>query len=504
MILGIDLGTTYSVCSYIDENGEPQIITNMEGQRTTPSVVYFENESSVIVGQTAKENSICCPADVVSAIKNHMGEKDYQFVTSFGQSYTPEVISGLILRKMVTDANQFLGTETPLNRVVITIPAYFTDAERTATENAARIAGLELVRTINEPTAAALYYAVKSKLEHANILIYDLGGGTFDVTLIRVDGSEINVKSTKGIKNVGGRFFDEEIVAQIHDYIEDEYDVDLEDEEYLDVYQELFNRAEKAKISLCRQEKAIIPIRTGEFKESYTLTRADFEKIVAKLYKRTEYCVKSAIADAGITNADIDKVILVGGSSRIPYIEQQLTALLGIAPSHEVNPDEVVAMGAALFGKQLEAERVGSSDARTISDVCSHSIGVSALDELTLRKYNRILIKRNTTLPAVTCLPFRTASENQEKIELSVTEGEFKELCDVRIISETEIILPPNLPKGTRVEIELRLDTSQLVHLWLRIPAVNYETEFKFKRISNLSDQEIEKLTGLIADYDVS
>ena len=501
MILGIDLGTTYSVCSYIDENGEPQIATNMEGQRTTPSVVYFESESSMIVGQTAKENSICCPADVVSAVKNHMGEKDYRFTASFGQSYTPEVISGLILRKLVTDANQFLGTETPLNRVIITIPAYFTDAERTATENAARIAGLELVRTINEPTAAALYYAVKSKLDHANILVYDLGGGTFDVTLIRVDGSAVNVKSTKGIKNVGGRFFDEEIVSQIHDYIEDEYDVDLEDEEYLDVYQELFNRAEKAKISLCRQEKAVIPIRTGEFKESYTLTRADFEKIVAKLYKRTEYCVKSAIADAGITAKDIDKVILVGGSSRIPYIEQQLTALLGITPSHDVNPDEVVAMGAALFGKQLESV---SSDTKTISDVCSHSIGVSALDELTLKKYNRILIKRNTTLPAETCLPFRTASENQEKIELSVTEGEFKELSDVRIISEAEILLPPNLPKGTRVEVALRLDPSQLVHLWLRIPAVSYETELKFNRISNLSDQEIEKLTGLIADYDVS
>ena len=501
MILGIDLGTTYSVCSYIDENGEPQIITNMEGQRTTPSVVYFENESSMIVGQTAKENSICCPEDVVSAIKNHMGEKGYQFTTSFGKSYSPEVVSGLILRKLVADANQFLGTETPQNRVVITIPAYFTDAERTATENAARIAGLELVRTINEPTAAALYYAVRSKLEHANILVYDLGGGTFDVTLIRVDGSDVNVRSTKGIKNVGGRFFDEEIVAQIHDYIEDEYDVDLEDEEYLDVYQELFNRAEKAKISLCRQEKTVIPIRTGEFKESYTLTRADFEKIVAKLYKRTEYCVKSAIADAGITAKDIDKVILVGGSSRIPYIEQQLTALLGITPSHEVNPDEVVAMGAALFGKQLEAV---SSDTKTISDVCSHSIGVSALDELTLKKYNHILIKRNTTLPAAKTLPFRTASENQEKIDLSVTEGEFKELCDVRIISEAEILLPPNLPKGTRVEVELRLDTSQLVHLWLRIPAVSYETEFKFNRISNLSDQEIEKLTGLIADYNVS
>ncbi|WP_294488281.1 Hsp70 family protein [uncultured Ruminococcus sp.] len=501
MILGIDLGTTYSVCSYIDEKGEPQVITNMEGQRTTPSVVYFESGSSVVVGQAAKENSICFPDDVVSAIKNHMGDKNYRFTTSDGTEYSPEVISGLILKKLASDANDFLGNDVPVKKAVITIPAYFTDAERTATENAAKIAGLELVRTINEPTAAALYYASSSKLEHGNILVYDLGGGTFDVTVIRVDGKDVAVKSTKGLKNVGGRFFDEEIVDLINDYIDDKYDIDLEDDEYKDVYQELFTRAEKAKISLSRQEKTVIPVRTGEFKESFVLQRADFEKIVAKLYKRTEFCVKTAISDAGLTAKDIDKAILVGGSSRIPYIEENLTKLLGMPLSHEVNPDEVVAMGAALYGKYLENSE---SEQRKISDVCSHSIGIVALEEMTLRKYNRKLIERNTTLPAVSSLPFKTASESQDKIELSITEGEFKELSDVRIISESVIELPAGLPKGTRVEVEIQLDTSQLVHVRLRIPSVGIDREFKFERLSNMSEQDVEKLTGLIADFDVN
>lgn len=501
MILGIDLGTTYSVCAYVDDNGEPQVVTNMEGQRTTPSVVYFESENSVIVGQNAKENIICNPNDVVSAIKNHMGDSNFRFIPSTREEYSPEVISGLILKKLVSDANAFLGAEPPVKQVVITIPAYFTDAERTATENAARIAGLELVRTINEPTAAALYYAVKSKIDHANILIYDLGGGTFDVTIIRVDGSNVTVKSTKGMQHVGGRFFDEEIVTLIHDYIEEKYDVDLEDEEYLDVYQELFNHAEKAKISLSRQEKVMIPIRTGEFKERFTLTRADFEKIVARLYKRTEYCIKTAIEDAGITIGDIDKAILVGGSSRIPYIEQNLQQLLGMPLSHEVNPDEVVAMGAALFGKQLED---AGSVSKVISDVCSHSIGIVSYEELTLKKYNKILIEHNTPLPCSVSQPFKTVSENQQKIKLSVTEGKFREIDDVKIISESEIELPPGLPRGTRVEVEISLDVSQLVHVWLRIPSVGYENEFKFQRISNLSEAEVEQMTGLIADYDVN
>ncbi len=499
MILGIDLGTTYSVCAYLDENGEPQVVTNMEGSRTTPSVVYFENTQSVVVGQVAKDNSICCPERVVSAIKNHMGNKNYSFTTPDGQTYSPEVISSLILKKLVADAGDYLGVTEPIRDVVITIPAYFTDAERIATENAARIAGLNLLRTINEPTAAALYYAVKSKLNHANILIYDLGGGTFDVTIVRVDDDDVVVKSTNGLSKVGGRFFDEEIVDYIRDYVEDKYDVDLEDEEYLDVYQELFTRAEKTKIQLSRQERASIPVRTGEFKDNIPFTREEFEKIVASLYKRTEYCVKRALSDAGLQASDLDKIILVGGSSRIPYIQERLQALLGLAPSHEVNPDEVVAMGAAIFSKQL----AGAPSNKKIYDVCSHGIGVIAMDERTSQRYNQMMIKPNSPLPTKAVLPFKTASECQEVIDLSITEGKDRDISYVRIISQTKVILPADLPKGTPGELELQLDPDQLVHVWLRIPSASYDQEFRFERIANLSEDEVEKLTDIIATVDV-
>jgi molecular chaperone DnaK len=502
MVLGIDLGTTYSVGAYLDENGNPQVITNMEGSQTTPSVVYFENANSVVVGQSAKDNSIINPEDVVSAVKNYMGEKKV-YRSTHGQEYTPEVISSFILKKIVSDSEKRLDLKEPIKDVVITIPAYFTDAQRTATEDAAKIAGLNLIGTINEPTAAALYYAVSTKLNHANILIYDLGGGTFDVTIIRVDDDDIVVKSTGGLSKVGGRFFDEDIVEYVRDYIEDKYEIDLEDEEYVDAYQELFGRAEKAKWQLGNQEKATIAVRTVTVRDNVTITREQFEKIVAKLYKRTEYVVKKAIKDAGMEASDLDKVILVGGSSKIPYIENHLSELTGLSPSHEVHPDLVVAQGAALYGKQLTRSS-GQTGDKVIHDVCSHSIGIVTIDPVTYKKINSIQIKRNSALPVTVKMPFRTAVANQEKVELSITEGEFTELTDVAIISSTDIILPKGLSKGTKGEILLQLDTSQLVGVYVKIPSADYEEKFTFERSANLSEDEVEMLTGIIADYDVN
>ncbi len=499
MFLGIDLGTTYSVGAYIDENGEPQVIINTEGSRITPSVVYFESNDSVVVGQTAKDNSIINPDDVVSAVKNYMGEQK-KFPTSHGEEYTPEVVSSLIVKKVVADAEKYLNSEEKIKDVVVTIPAYFKDAQRKATEDAISISGLNLLGTINEPTAAALYYAVKTKMNHANILIYDLGGGTFDVTIVRIDDDNIEVKSTGGISKVGGRFFDQEIVDYVCEVIEDKYDIDLEDEEYLDTYQELYERAEKAKIQLSNQEKATIAVRTGTIRENVVVKRELLESIVAKLYKRTEFSVKKALRDAGISAADIDKAILVGGSSRIPYIENHLSQLLGMTLSHEVNPDEVVALGAALYAKQL----VGADVKKTIHDVCSHSIGVVAIDRNTRKKTNSILIKRNSQIPVAVSQRFRTIIDNQEEIELSVTEGEFAELSDVSILNSTRIQLPEQLAAGTRVEIKLQLDEAQLVHVYLLIPDIGYEKEYKFKRNANLSEEEVAMLTGIIADYEVS
>lgn len=502
MILGIDLGTTYSVGAYLDDKGEPQVITNMEGSQTTPSVVYFESPSSVVVGQTAKDNSIINPDDVVSAVKNYMGEKKV-FRSSHGQEYSPEVVSSLILKKIVSDAERRLDLEESIRDVVVTIPAYFTDAQRTATEDAVKIAGLNLLGTINEPTAAALYYAVSAKLNHANILVYDLGGGTFDVTIIRIDDSDVVVRSTGGLSKVGGRFFDEELVDYVRDYVEDKYGIDLEDEEYIDAYQELFGRAEKAKWQLGNQEKATIAVRAGSVRENIVITRETFEGIVAKLYRRTEYVVKKALKDAGMDAAELDKVLLVGGSSKIPYIERHLQELLGKAPSHEVHPDLVVAQGAALYGKQLTEKKTGAGG-KVIYDVCSHSIGVVMIDPVTYKKYNSIQIKRNTQLPVEAEVGFRTAVENQERVELSITEGEFPELSDVAIISSTDITLPKNLAQGTKGEIHLQLDTSQLVHVFVKIPSADYKEEFTFERSANLSENEVAMLTGIIADYDVN
>lgn len=502
MVLGIDLGTTYSVAAYMDENGTPNVITNMEGSQTTPSVVYFESESSVVVGQTAKDNSIIHPEDVVSAVKNYMGEKKV-FTSTYGQTYTPEVVSSLILKKIVSDAQKRLDLEEPIVDVVVTKPAYFTDAQITATEDAVRIAGLNLVGLINEPTAAALYYAVSAKLNHANILVYDLGGGTFDVTIIRIDDADVNVLSTGGLSKVGGRFFDEALVSLVVDCIEEAHDICLEDEEYTDVYQELFGRVEKAKWQLGSKEKATVAVRVGSIRENVEITRSQFEEIVAKLYRRTEFVVKKALKDANLTAADLDKVLLVGGSSKIPYIESHLQTLLGKAPSHGVHPDLVVAQGAALYANQLmAAKNKTETDSKVIHDVCSHSIGIVTMDK-TFRERNTILIPRNSALPAEAIQSFRTAGNNRQ-LKITITEGEFAELTDVIILGSTLLKLPAQVAPGTQVQVSLRLDRSQLVHVFVKVPSLNYEDEFTIERKANLSEEEIRKMTGLIADCSVN
>lgn len=503
MILGIDLGTTYSVSAYIDEDGNPKVITNMEGTQTTPSVVYFESESSVVVGQTAKDNSIINPDDVVTAVKNYMGEKKV-FTSTYGQTYTPEVISSLILKKLVADAQKRLDLDEPIRDVVVTKPAYFTDAQITATEDAVRIAGLNLLALINEPTAAALYYAVSTKLNHANILVYDLGGGTFDVTIIRIDDENVKVLSTGGMSKVGGRFFDEALVDQVVSYIEEKHGICLEDDEFTDVYQELFGRVENAKWQLGNKESATVTVRVGSIRENVVITRAQFEKIVEKLYRRTEHVVTKAMKAAALGVDDLDKVLLVGGSSKIPYIETQLQKLLGKALSHEVHPDLVVAQGAALYGKQLSAEKnQSSSESRVIHDVCSHSIGVVTMDKKTYQEVNSILIPRNSPLPAEITQSFRTAGQNRQ-LKLTITEGEFPELTDVAILGTTYMNLPKQVEPGTPVQIRIALDHSQLVHVFVEVPSLEFEDEFTIERNANLSEEEVAKMTGIIADFSVN
>ena len=503
MNLGIDLGTTFSVGSYIDDNGKPQVVVNSEGEHTTPSVVYFESESSVVVGQVAKDNSELYPQNVISLVKNSMGKMDKNtgkpvvFKTDHGE-YSPETVSSLILKKIVSDAGKALGLNEPIKDVVVTIPAYFTDPQRKATEQAIKIAGLNCLGLINEPTAAAYYYASTVDLEKADILVYDLGGGTFDATVINVDGKNVTVKSTNGLARVGGSFFDKDIAGYVIKEIKTGYGVDLTGPEYVFEYQELLTKAEKAKIQLSNSIKTTIPVKAGDVRTAVEITRETFNGFIAKLYNRTEGVVKQVVKAANLDLKDIKKVILVGGSSRIPYIEEKLTELFGSKPSHEVNPDEVVAMGAALYARSLVNN---GKEVSKITDVCSHGIGITALDLKEDKEYNDILIKRNTRIPAEAHRLYKLAEDGQREITVTVNEGDFKELTDVSEICTVPVQLPTKLAKNTQVDIKIAIDRDQLIHIYLRLPNNgNVESEVVFDRKSNVSDAQISEWRKSVAE----
>lgn len=497
MILGIDLGTTYSVGAYAKENEEIEIVDNTEGDSRTPSVVLFDKEDGVIVGDVAKDNAIMRPEDVVAVIKNHMGDKSYHKLYN-GVKYTPEMISSFIIRKVVQDAQ--ITTGEKVEGVVITVPAYFTDAKRKATEDAVTIAGVPLTGMINEPTAAALCYIRKKNIRNENLLVYDLGGGTFDVTILHVeDCNKIKVMATGGLSNAGGRFFDQEIVDYVCRYIEEKHGLDLEDEEYVDELQELYLKAENAKIQLSQKNKVIIPLKIGKVKESITITRELFESMIQKIYVRTESKIKSTLSEAGIKVENIDKVLLVGGSSRIPYIEEHIQLLMGKRPSKDVNPDEAVAIGAAIYASMMEK----SGGTIQFEDVCSHSIGIVVTNNKA-EKENEIIIPRNSVIPVSKGKKFRTSVRNQKIIELTVTEGEYKELTDVTTIGSFEIHLPPNTEEKSLVLVNIALDKYQLIRVSFELPDKNFKQEYSIKRKANMDEEDIVNATGLLRDIEVS
>lgn len=496
MILGIDLGTTFSAGAYMDDKGEPQITTNNEGGKLTPSVVFFDPDSNneVIVGKAAKDNAILYPKNVVIDVKNYMGKnkimKEYN-----GKKYNPEMISSFIIRKVVRDAEEYIGQK--IDGVVITVPAYFSDAGRKATEDAATIAGYPLLGMINEPTAAALCYQKKQKITNENIMIYDLGGGTFDVTIFHIDNSEhIEVLSTGGLSNAGGRFFDQCIIDHVRRTIENKHDVDIEDEEYIEVLQDLYKDAEEAKIELSSRKTTNIIVKAGKIREKVTISREQFEEMISKIYRRTELKMEEALKSAGLEKKDIDKVLLVGGSSRIPYIAENVERFIGKEPSKDINPDEAVAMGAAIYS-QLS----GNKKARFV-DVCSHSIGVVVTKGN--EEENNIIIPRNSKVPVEIEQRFRTMVDNQKLIELTITEGEYREVTDVTIIGKFEIGLPDNTPANSPLLLRIGLDEHQLIHVHVALPDMGFEEEYHMKRIANMDEDAIKNATGMVRDYTVS
>lgn len=436
------------------------------------------------------------PQGVVTAVKNYMGRQK-EFHLSDGKTYTPEVISSFILRRLVQDAERFSGEK--VEGAVVTIPAYFTDAQRKATEDAASLAGLKLLATINEPTAAAIYYA--SRLRESkpmNIMVYDLGGGTFDVTVIRAQDMDVKVLSTHGLSGVGGKFFDQAIVDYVCQQFAEKYDIDLEDEEYLDEYQELVLKAENCKIQLSSKESALIPLRVGKAKESVTVTRSFLEESVRKLYLRTEASIKKALRDAGLDFSQLDKVVLVGGSSKIPLIRKEIEALTGITPSLDMNPDEAVALGAAIYADLLS--RPGQ-EAR-VSDVCSHGIGIVVISK-DREEVNHILIRRNSSIPCSVDESLYTTIADQSSIRLTLTEGDYTEVRDVTELAVQTIELPAGLARGTEVTVVLSLDANQLLHFHVRIPAAGIDKEYTISRAQNMSLQRLEELQGVALSRDI-
>ena len=482
-IIGIDLGTTNS-CVAVLEAGAPKIIPNPEGGRTTPSVVAFK-KGEKIVGDAAKRQALTNPNTVIS-IKRKMGTKDK--VELEGKKYTPEEISAMILSYIKDYAESYLGEK--VDKAVITVPAYFNDAQRQATKNAGKIAGLEVERIINEPTAAALSYGLE-KEEGQTILVYDLGGGTFDVSILELGDGVFEVKSTAGNNKLGGDDFDNRIIDYIVNEFKKENGVDLSKDKM--AMQRLKEEAEKAKKNLSGMVSTQISapfIAKGDDGEplhlDMELTRAKFEDLISDLVESTIEPVKKAIKDAKITKKDIDKVILVGGSTRVPLVYETVTKELGKEPSREVNPDEAVAMGAAIQGGVLGGDVSGI----VLLDVTPLSLGVE-----TLGGVMTTLIPRNTTIPTSKSEVFSTAADNQPGVDIHVLQGDRPMAADNKTLGNFRLDNIPPAPRGVpQIEVKFDIDANGIVNVSAKDLGTGKEQSITITATTNLSDEEIEKM----------
>ena len=478
-IIGIDLGTTNS-CVSVYEGGEAKVIVNAEGERTTPSVVAFK-DGDINVGGTAKRQAVVNP-DTVSSVKRLMGTS--KKVKANGKEYTPEEISAMILGDLKKTAEAYLG-ET-VTRAVITVPAYFNDAQRQATKNAGKIAGLEVERIINEPTAAALAYGLDKQDETQTVLVYDLGGGTFDVSILELGDGVFEVKSTSGNNKLGGDDFDERIIEYIVKDIKKEHDIDLSDDKM--AMQRVKDEAEKAKKTLSSATNATISLPFIAQGVSYetTLSRAKFEELVDDLVESTLEPVRKAMKDAKLKASVIDIVLLVGGSTRIPKVQEIVKKELGKEPSKGVNPDEVVAMGAAIQGGVL----VGEVNDIVLLDVTPLSLGLETLGGVCT-----VLIPRNTTIPTSKSQVFSTAADNQPAVDIHILQGERSMAADNKTLGRFQLSNIPPAPRGVpQIEVTFDIDANGIVNVRAKDLGTNKEQSITITASTNLSDDEIDKM----------
>ena len=483
-IIGIDLGTTNS-CVAVMEGGEPVVIANAEGNRTTPSVVAFSKTGERMVGQVAKRQAVTNSDRTISSIKRHMGT-DYK-VDIDGKKYTPQEISAMILQKLKADAEAYLGGT--VTEAVITVPAYFNDAQRQATKDAGKIAGLDVKRIINEPTAAALAYGVDKEAEQ-KVMVYDLGGGTFDVSILDIGDGVIEVLATNGNTHLGGDDFDECVMNYLVSEFKKAEGIDLSNDKV--AMQRLKEAAEKAKIELSGVTSTNINLpyitadATGPKHLDVTLTRAKFNELTAHLVEATAGPVKQAMADAGLTANDISKVLLVGGSTRIPAVQDEVKKLTGKEGFKGINPDECVAVGAAIQGGVLGGDVKGL----LLLDVTPLSLGIETMGGVFTK-----LIDRNTTIPTKKSQVFSTAADNQTSVEVHVLQGEREMAADNKTLGKFQLTGIAPAPRGVpQIEVTFDIDANGILHVAAKDKATGKENTITIKASSGLSEDEIERM----------
>ena len=490
-IIGIDLGTTNS-CVAVMEGGEPTVIANAEGFRTTPSVVAFKKDGQRLVGDNAKRQAVTNAEGTVSSIKRHMGT-DYK-VTIDGKSYTPQAISAMILQKLKADAEAYLGEK--VTEAVITVPAYFNDAQRQATKDAGKIAGLDVKRIINEPTAAALAYGLDNENEQ-KIMVYDLGGGTFDVSVIEIGDGVIEVLATSGDNRLGGDDFDKKIM--VADF-KGKTGIDLSNDKMAMERVKAEAEDAKKKLSSATQVEISIPFITaneqGPQHLNMTLTKAKFDELTRDLVERTAVPVQNALKDAGITAAELSKVLLVGGSTRIPAVQDKVKQLTGHEPSKKMNPDECVALGASIQGGKLAGD-AGAGEILLL-DVTPLSLSIETMGGIATR-----LIERNTTIPTKKSQIFSTAADNQTAVDINVVQGERQFARDNKSLGQFRLDgIPPARRGVPQIEVTFDIDANGIVNVSAKDLGTGKEQHITITAGSNMSDEDIDKAVKEAAEYE--